>query len=301
MQARQSHLKHAPGRAPHAARLLPALALLAACSNIGTPAGELQVGAGRREITPTPETAPPAGSVYLGGYGLGPERPSTGVLAPIYVRAFVVSGPEGTLAFAQNETQGAFAAYRSGPFGLRDVARAVVQRALESRLGWTGWLGGKSHVRQAVRQSTADCAGILSATGKTCGCATRCAVRRAAQHSWFYCVRRRCRIQQRRPRVQFTFAMAISQTEVRYIAELARLQLSEAELAEYALQLSAVLDYAASLNALDLAGVPPTASVLALHTVLRADEARPAMERDALLANAAETAAGCFRVPPVLE
>ncbi len=125
MQARQSHLKHAPGRAPHAARLLPALALLAACSNIGTPAGELQVGAGRREITPTPETAPPAGSVYLGGYGLGPERPSTGVLAPIYVRAFVVSGPEGTLAFAQNETQGAFAAYRSGPFGLRDVARAV--------------------------------------------------------------------------------------------------------------------------------------------------------------------------------
>ena len=95
--------------------------------------------------------------------------------------------------------------------------------------------------------------------------------------------------------------MAISQTEVRYIAELARLQLSEEELAEYALQLSAVLDYAASLNALDLAGVPPTASVLALHTVLRADEARPAMERDELLANAAETAAGCFRVPPVLE
>ena len=46
--------------------------------------------------------------------------------------------------------------------------------------GWSGWLGGNSHVRQAVRQSTADCAGILSATGKTCGCATRCAVRRAA-------------------------------------------------------------------------------------------------------------------------
>lgn len=126
----------------------------------------------------------------------------------------------------------------------------------------------------------------------------RGAVRRNA---WSHRVRPRCRIQQRRPRVQFTFAMAISQTEVRYIAELARLQLSEAELAEYALQLSAVLDYAASLNALDLAGVPPTTSVLALHTVLRADEARPAMDRDELLANAADTAAGCFRVPPVLE
>ena len=153
-------------------------------------------------------------------------------------------------------------------------------------------------MRRAALQSSADGVGILSATGKTCGCGASYAARGSA---WLSAGRRRCRKQERRPRVQFTSAMAISQTEVRYIAELARLQLSEAELAEYALQLSAVLDYAASLNALDLAGVPPTASVLALHTVLRADEARPAMERDALLANAAETAAGCFRVPPVLE
>lgn len=159
-------------------------------------------------------------------------------------------------------------------------------------------MGGSRHVRQAVLQSRTDCAGILSATRKTCGCGCSGAARWSA---WFWRLPCRCRKQQRRPRVQFTFAMAISQTEVRYIAELARLQLSEAELAEYALQLSAVLEYAASLNALDLAGVPPTTSVLALHTVLRADEARPAMERDALLANAAETAAGCFRVPPVLE
>jgi len=41
--------------------------------------------------------------------------------------------------------------------------------------------------------------------------------------------------------------------------------------------------------------------VQALHTVLRADVVRPPMERDVLLANAAETAAGCFRVPPAQE
>ena len=90
------------------------------------PVSGLQVGAAKRDITPTADTAPPDGSsVFLGGYGLGPERPSTGVLEPIYVRAFVVNGPNGTLAFAQNETQGMFAAYEQGPYGLLDVAAAV--------------------------------------------------------------------------------------------------------------------------------------------------------------------------------
>ncbi len=107
------------------ATLIGSLALLAACSNADGPSGNLQVGAARRDITPTQETAPPHGQVYLGGYGLGPERLSTGVLAPIYVRAFVVSSPSGTLAFAQNETQGTFAAYKNGSYGLLDVARAV--------------------------------------------------------------------------------------------------------------------------------------------------------------------------------
>lgn len=102
------------------------LVLVAAgCSDVEIGGADLQVGVARRDITPTPATAPPDGSVYLGGYGFGPERPSTGVLAPIFVRAFVVSGAGGTVAFAQNETQGAFAAYKQGPYGHADVARAV--------------------------------------------------------------------------------------------------------------------------------------------------------------------------------
>jgi hypothetical protein len=52
-------------------------------------------------------------------------RRSTGVLAPIFARAIVVSDGERTVAFAENETQGAFAAYKKGPFGLVDVAAAV--------------------------------------------------------------------------------------------------------------------------------------------------------------------------------
>ncbi len=98
--------------------------LLVGCSE-GDSASSLLVGAAKRDITPTAATAPPDGTVFLGGYGFGPERPSTGVIEPIFVRAFVVSGPEGTVAFAQNETQGTFAAYKEGPYGLIDVGEAV--------------------------------------------------------------------------------------------------------------------------------------------------------------------------------
>ena len=83
------------------------------------------VGAAKREITPSQATAPPDGNVYLGGYGVGPERRSTGVLAPIFVRAFVVSNGTQTVAFAEHETQGAFAAYKTGAFGAADIAAAV--------------------------------------------------------------------------------------------------------------------------------------------------------------------------------
>src|SRR5437868_2825519 len=99
---------------------------LAGCSDASKPAA-LQVGVARRDITPNAATAPPDGSVYLGGYGFGPERPSSGVLQPISVRAFVISGEGGTVAFAANETQGAFAAYRQGLYGHSDVAAAVEQ------------------------------------------------------------------------------------------------------------------------------------------------------------------------------
>jgi hypothetical protein len=85
----------------------------------------LLVGSAKRDITPAETTAPPDGQVYLGGYGIGPVRRSTGVLAPIFVRAFVVSNGTDVVAFAENETQGAFAAYKTGAFGLVDIAAAV--------------------------------------------------------------------------------------------------------------------------------------------------------------------------------
>lgn len=95
--------------------------------------------------------------------------------------------------------------------------------------------------------------------------------------------------------------MPLTIEEVQHIAELAKLELTDAEQARFRDQLSAVLDYAASLRALDTSAISPTATVLPLRTVLRDDTVQPSLAREALLANAPEAEAGCFRVPAVLE
>lgn len=101
--------------------------VLGGCNDSASPppVPRLEVGSARRDITPDATNAPPEGRVYLGGYGLGPSRLSTGVLAPISVRAMVIHNGRTGVAFVENETQGMFAAYRNGAFGLTDAARLV--------------------------------------------------------------------------------------------------------------------------------------------------------------------------------
>ncbi len=95
--------------------------------------------------------------------------------------------------------------------------------------------------------------------------------------------------------------MSLTLKEVEHIAELARLNLTDEEKARYREQLSAVLDYFARLQGLDVSDIPPTASVLPPRSVLREDEPRPGLPREELLANAPDAHDGQFRVPPVLE
>ena len=67
--------------------------------------------------------------VYLGGYGIGSGRPATGILGTgLHVRAFAVSAKRGDVAIADIESQGMFAAYKSGSYGLVDMRRAVETR-----------------------------------------------------------------------------------------------------------------------------------------------------------------------------
>jgi aspartyl-tRNA(Asn)/glutamyl-tRNA(Gln) amidotransferase subunit C len=95
--------------------------------------------------------------------------------------------------------------------------------------------------------------------------------------------------------------MALTLEEVEQIAALARLRLTDDEIAHYREQLSAILDYMAKLKELDTSAIEPTATVLPLRTVLRPDVVTPSLPLDELLANAPDAEANMFRVPPVLE
>ena len=95
--------------------------------------------------------------------------------------------------------------------------------------------------------------------------------------------------------------MTLTLAEVEHIAMLARLELSAEEKARYREQLSAILDYAASLQQVDTAGLNAPEAGLPAGAPLRPDEARPGLERPAALANAPLVEANQFRLPPVLE
>ena len=89
--------------------------------------------------------------------------------------------------------------------------------------------------------------------------------------------------------------------EVRHVAMLARLGLTDEEVELMRTQLGQVLDYIAMLEKLDTSQVPPTAQVLTHVNVTRPDLAIPSQPTEALLANAPATEGDFIRVPAVLE
>jgi len=93
--------------------------------------------------------------------------------------------------------------------------------------------------------------------------------------------------------------MALTRAEVEHIAALAHLALDEDEITLYQEQLAAILDYVECLQAVDTDMIPPTASVLPLHTVLRDDVSVPSLAREQVLRNAPAADEVCFRVPPL--
>lgn len=92
----------------------------------------------------------------------------------------------------------------------------------------------------------------------------------------------------------------LTRDEVAHVARLARLRLDDAELDEFTEQLANVLAHAEDIERLDADGVEPTAHPLPLRNVFRADEVRPSLDRDEVLASAPAAQDGQFRVPPIL-
>ncbi len=92
----------------------------------------------------------------------------------------------------------------------------------------------------------------------------------------------------------------LTRAEVEKVADLARLDLDDAELDLYTDQLGAVLAHADDVAALDLDDVEPTSHPLPLVNVLRPDVVRPSIDRDEVLAQAPAVEDGRFRVPAIL-
>ena len=95
--------------------------------------------------------------------------------------------------------------------------------------------------------------------------------------------------------------MKLSRDQVLYIAELAKLKLTEEETDLFAEQLSEILAYAEKLNALDTEAIPPTAQAIYQRNVMRPDESGPCLSPDEALANAPDRKDDYFQVKPILE
>lgn len=88
--------------------------------------------------------------------------------------------------------------------------------------------------------------------------------------------------------------------DVRYVAKLARIALSDEEVEHFGSQLADLLDHVAVLNELDTAAVPATAQVVESRNVERADQTGPSLDRETVLAMAPAREGSFFRVPKII-
>lgn len=90
----------------------------------------------------------------------------------------------------------------------------------------------------------------------------------------------------------------ISKDQVKHVAHLARLAITEEEADKFSKQLDAIITFAEQLNELDTEGVEPTSHVLAMKNILREDKAEQGLPQEEVLKNAPESQNGQFKVPP---
>ena len=92
----------------------------------------------------------------------------------------------------------------------------------------------------------------------------------------------------------------ISLEQVRHVAKLSRLQLSQEQIQKFAGQLESILEYVAKISQVDVSGVEPMAHALPVHNVFREDVAQPALPLEEVLKNAPETDGPFFKVPKII-
>jgi aspartyl-tRNA(Asn)/glutamyl-tRNA(Gln) amidotransferase subunit C len=96
-------------------------------------------------------------------------------------------------------------------------------------------------------------------------------------------------------------ARKIDQTQVRKVAKLSRLELTDQEVQEFTGQLGAILEYVEKMNELDTGKVEPLAHCLPISNVFREDIVKESLGTEKTLANAPERDGEFFKVPKILE
>ena len=96
-------------------------------------------------------------------------------------------------------------------------------------------------------------------------------------------------------------AKKIDQAQVRKVAKLSRLELTEAEVEEFTCQLSAILDYVEKMNELDTANIEPLAHCLPISNIFRRDCVKESLGTEKTLGNAPQRDGEFFKVPKILD
>ncbi|HEV2037399.1 MAG TPA: Asp-tRNA(Asn)/Glu-tRNA(Gln) amidotransferase subunit GatC [Candidatus Eremiobacteraceae bacterium] len=95
--------------------------------------------------------------------------------------------------------------------------------------------------------------------------------------------------------------MAEVPIDIDHVSRLARIELSKEESARFASQFANLFEFIGELQALDVSQIDATAQVIPLRNVLRDDEAKPCLSRDAALSNAPDREGPYFKTPRILE
>ena len=95
--------------------------------------------------------------------------------------------------------------------------------------------------------------------------------------------------------------MEITKDQVKYVANLARLNVSETEAEELRTHMADIITFADALNEVDTEGIEPTNHAIKVENVLREDVVKESYDRDEILKNAPMKQAGCYAVPRIVE
>jgi aspartyl-tRNA(Asn)/glutamyl-tRNA(Gln) amidotransferase subunit C len=94
--------------------------------------------------------------------------------------------------------------------------------------------------------------------------------------------------------------LTVDTIDIRYVAQLARIALTDDEIERFSKELGELLEHVRALEKLDTASVPATAQVVESRNVSREDVERPCLDREVVLAEAPQKQGGFFRVPRII-